>query len=155
MALTTSVAESGAIATREESKASIKGKGELTMLKTAIAIGAATLFLSGSAAMAQRGIAKACAADVKTVCEGVQPGEGRIRDCIKAHVGQLSEPCQEFLAKASAVRAAVKSCRSDVKQFCADVRPGGGRIVACIKTHIAEVSDPCKEALTEAAAGKN
>jgi Cysteine rich repeat len=125
------------------------------MLKTAIAIGAAALLLSGSAAMAQKGIAKACAADVKTVCEGVQPGEGRIRDCLKAHVGQLSEPCQEFLAKAVAVRTALKSCAADVKQYCVDVKPGGGRIVACIKTHIAEVSDPCKEALTQAAAGKN
>jgi len=29
-----------------------------------------------------RGVARACISDVKTQCAGVNPGEGRIRECI-------------------------------------------------------------------------
>jgi len=122
------------------------------MLKSVLTIGSALLLL-GSAAIAQeRPAARACAGDIKTLCAGVQPGEGRIRACVKQHFNELSEPCQAIVLKAAAIG---KACRADVKQFCADVKPGGGRIEACIKPHIAEVSDPCREALSAATAGKS
>jgi len=98
-----------------------------------------------------RGVAKACVSDVKTHCAGVNPGGGRIRECIKTHVKDLSEPCQTFLLKA----VTVKACASDVKQNCAGTKPGGGRIQACMKAHVADVSDACKEALARSAAGRN
>lgn len=121
------------------------------MLKTTLAIGI-TLLLAGTADAAQlRGVAGACLADVKSLCEGVQPGQGRIRSCVKTHIGELSAPCQALLAKA----AAVKACRGDAKKFCADVKPGGGAIASCIKSHMTEVSDPCKEAMAKAGVGKN
>jgi hypothetical protein len=100
----------------------------------------------------QRAVAKACADDIKTQCQGVQPGEGRIKACIKSHFADLSQPCQAVLMKAAAIG---KACGADVKKVCAGVKPGGGRIEACVKSHMADLSDPCKDALTEAAAGKN
>ena len=99
----------------------------------------------------QRAVAKACAGDIKMLCAGVQPGAGRIKACIKAHMQDLSEPCRADLAKAAVLG---KACRSDVKRLCADVKPGGGRIEICMKTHMADVSEPCKEALSRATAGK-
>ncbi len=106
---------------------------------------ATALLLSTSGAMAQqRAAVKACAADIKTQCTGVQPGEGRIKACVQEHFADLSEPCQALLLKA----ALAKACAADVKQSCAGVKRGGGRIAACMKDHFADLSQPCKDALT-------
>jgi hypothetical protein len=116
-------------------------------------IAAAALILAGSGALAQqRAVVKACAADIKSLCADVKPGEGRVRDCVKSHFGELSAPCQDVVTKVAAIG---KACKADVKQFCADVKPGGGRIETCMKTHLSEVSDPCKDALSTATAGKS
>ena len=98
-----------------------------------------------------RGVAKTCVSDVKTQCAGVNPGEGRIRDCIKTHLKDLSEPCQTLVLKA----VTVKACAADVKQNCAGTKPGRGRIQACMKDHLADIREPCKEALARKAVGKN
>jgi hypothetical protein len=55
------------------------------MLKHALAIGAVVL-LSVTSSMAQQTVAKQCAGDIKALCAGVEPGEGRIRACIKSRV---------------------------------------------------------------------
>jgi hypothetical protein len=108
-------------------------------------------FVSYSAVRAEQGtVAKACIADVKAKCGGVQAGEGRVKDCLKEHLGELLKNCKAALLK---VLAIAKSCRSDIKEHCADVKPGGGRIEACMRSHIADVSAPCKEALGKAGAG--
>ena len=91
------------------------------MLKNAFAICAALLLL-GSAAMAQQSAAaKARAGDIKTLCTGVQPGEGRLRACIKSNFSKLSEPCQTVLLKAAAIG---KACKDDVKKICAGIKSG-------------------------------
>lgn len=41
----------------------------------------------------------ACLHDVKTLCAGVQPGGGRIRDCIREHRAQLSQECKMAIAE--------------------------------------------------------
>jgi len=51
------------------------------------------LLLSGSVAVAQAG--KPCASDIKALCAGIQPGEGRIKACIKSHLTELSPTCQD------------------------------------------------------------
>ena len=93
----------------------------------------------------------ACLSDAKTLCAGIQPGGGKIRDCLKLHVKDLSEGCQAVVLKA--VNA--KACAADVKQFCADIKPGEGRVEACMKAHFADASDACKVAMVNAAAGDN
>lgn len=40
----------------------------------------------------------ACKSDVQALCAGVQPGGGRIRDCMKEHRTQLSAACKIALA---------------------------------------------------------
>jgi len=121
------------------------------MLKNALAF-ALILLISTTMAMAQqRAVARACAADIKAQCAGVQPGAGRIKACVRDHFGDLSASCQALLVKAAAVG---KACAADVKQNCAGIKPGGGRIEACAKSHFADFSDACKDAVTQAAAGK-
>ena len=49
-------------------------------------------------ALAEPGAVRgACLNDIKTLCAGVQPGGGRIRDCIKQHRGELSQGCKTAL----------------------------------------------------------
>lgn len=40
----------------------------------------------------------ACMNDVKTLCGSVQPGGGRIRDCMREHRMQLSNACKLAIA---------------------------------------------------------
>ena len=108
------------------------------------------LLLSGSVAVAQQA-GRPCASDIKALCAGIQPGEGRIKACIKSHLNDLSQTCQDRLLT---VAVTGKVCKADVANLCAGIVPGTGGIRACIKSHMAEVSDPCRDAISRAAAGK-
>ena len=37
--------------------------------------------------------------EIKTICAGVQPGGGRIRDCLRAHKDQLSDACYAAIGR--------------------------------------------------------
>jgi hypothetical protein len=39
-----------------------------------------------------------CMSDVKTLCGAIQPGGGRIRDCMQEHRAQLSIACKVTIA---------------------------------------------------------
>jgi hypothetical protein len=99
--------------------------------------------------MASAELTGACLKDAKAQCPGVVPGGGKIRDCLKTHIKDLSDECKEVLVKA----VNVKACADDVKQNCAGIEPGGGKIEACMKAHLADLSDACKVAIANAAAG--
>jgi hypothetical protein len=109
-----------------------------------------TLFLSGSDAVAQQA-GEPCAGDIKKLCAGIQPGEGRIKACIRSHLTDLSPTCE---ARVLSVAVTGKVCKTDVTNLCAGIVPGTGGIRACIKSHMAEVSDPCRDAMSKAAAGR-
>lgn len=47
----------------------------------------------------------ACEADVRSICSGVQPGGGRLIQCLKANPDKVSPPCKDALAKAQASAA--------------------------------------------------
>ena len=40
----------------------------------------------------------ACGADVRSICGGVQPGGGRIVQCLATNAGSLSPACRDVLA---------------------------------------------------------
>jgi len=42
---------------------------------------------------------KACKQDVEALCKGIQPGGGRIVNCLKDHQKDLSDTCYEQLSK--------------------------------------------------------
>jgi hypothetical protein len=108
------------------------------------------LLLSSSVALAQQA-GKPCASDIKKLCAGIQPGEGRIKGCIKSHLTDLSPTCED---RVLTVAVTGKLCKSDVTNLCAGIVPGAGGIRACIKSHMAEVSDACKNAMSQTVAGK-
>src|SRR6476620_11923693 len=120
------------------------------MMKTIMAIGTVVL-LAAPVAMAQQRSAGVCVADIKAKCAGVQPGEGRIRDCVKTHAAAFSDPCKARLARVAEI---TKACAADIKENCAGKEGGRGRVRACTQKGIANIkSDQCKEALAHAVAG--
>jgi len=118
------------------------------LLQRGLAV-ATVLLLLGSNAQAQ-GAAKACASDIKTLCVDVKPGQGRIAACVKDHIKDLSEPCQNLLATTA---AAAKTCAPDVKQHCADARRRTEKI-SCLKSSLLNLSDECKSAISQIAASR-
>src|SRR5579862_5313970 len=42
-------------------------------------------------------VREACSQDIQTVCAGVQPGEGRIRLCMRQHFRELSAGCRDSI----------------------------------------------------------
>ena len=118
------------------------------MLKSVLAVGVAFLLFESSAVA--QGAARACVTDIRTLCAGVEPGEGRIAGCFKEHFKDLSTPCQNLLA---ATAAAAKACTADVKEHCADARRRAAK-VACITSSLTDLSDACKSAISQVAAGR-
>ena len=125
-------------------------ESKMVGMRSGLVILTALLLLSGSVAVAQQA-GKPCAGDIKTLCAGIQPGEGRIKACIKSHLTDLSPTCQD---RVLTVAVTGKVCKTDVTHLCAGIVPGTGGLRACIKSHMAEVSDPCRDAMSQAAAGK-
>ncbi|MGO3928576.1 hypothetical protein [Rhodopseudomonas pseudopalustris] len=113
-------------------------------------IALAALLLSGSTALAQQP-GKPCAADVKALCAGIAPGQGRIKACIKKQLIGLSQTCEE---RVFSVAVSSKVCRDDVTRLCASAKRGTGGVRACMKANIADVSEPCKDAMSRAASGR-
>ena len=49
-------------------------------------------------------IRAACSADVKKLCDGVQPGGGRFLQCMRSHQTEISSDCQAALANAKTAK---------------------------------------------------
>jgi hypothetical protein len=75
----------------------------MTMLKMVLVAGAVPS-LSTLPVAAQKAAAKAAVTarkpDIGKFCSQVQPGDGRIKGCMKEHLPELSEPCKEALFQA-------------------------------------------------------
>ena len=111
-----------------------------------------------------------CGQDVQRFCHGVQPGEGRLIQCLSSHRGQLSPACISRLAAArtpvrppvshdtqsaglpstspptvhagteSALRA---SCGPDMQRLCAGVSRQNGGVIKCLSSQRMELSPTC------------
>jgi hypothetical protein len=109
------------------------------------------LLMAPVGAMAQgSAVRQACGAELQQHCAGIEPGEGRLRACVKENFAAFSEPCKQAMLSSVAV---VRACKADVQRTCPDIQPGGGRIQACMKDHFAEYSDSCKQAIITAKFG--
>ncbi len=90
-----------------------------------------------------------CAADIARFCSNIQPGKGRIANCLKQNEAQLSPGCKVMdLAKAGeALKEAQEACEDDIVMFCGGVQPEGGRLLNCLKLNEPQLSSGCKEKL--------
>lgn len=93
----------------------LRGAGAGRFAVRTAAVGALLLGVAaanGAAAQArgdQAGaLRQACAADVKALCPGVQPGGGRLKQCLRENAAKVSPGCREGLKEARAAKAAAK-----------------------------------------------
>jgi hypothetical protein len=69
----------------------------------------ASVALIPSLALAEPGpLQGACRDDMKTLCGSIQPGGGRLRDCMREHRSQLSNNCKLAIADRMLERSATK-----------------------------------------------
>jgi hypothetical protein len=121
-----------------------------SMIKIILIIVAALLLWSSSAT-AQEGVAVgACVTDIRNLCPGIQPGKNRLRECLREHIQDLSDPCLVTLAKFAEVRKVHKECRAQLDQQCGHIKREDGRFGACLRSAVAGLSDTCKNALARA-----
>ncbi|CAI7772384.1 unnamed protein product [Closterium sp. NIES-54] len=94
-----------------------------------------------------------CSAEADRLCKGVEPGEGRIQECLvgalwlweslREHRAQLAWDCQAELFRqevenAGDIRLNVRlfqACLNDQRRFCADVKYGDARVKDCLEDH--------------------
>ncbi len=82
-----------------------------------------------------------CAADAQKLCPGVEPGEGRIAQCLKQHKDEVSAACKQKIAT---FREEAQACQADVQRLCPNAKPGKER-QECMRQHKDEVSNECKQ----------
>lgn len=86
---------------------SLKQQSLKTFLPAAALL--ALLVVPAAAQNAANEVQKACQNDIKTLCSGVKPGGGRIRDCIMGKTDQLSPSCKTALSAAMSGAGAPKN----------------------------------------------
>lgn len=57
---------------------------------------------------AAQAVRQACMADIKSLCDGVQPGGGRIQQCIRGKREQLSQGCKTALMESRQQKQAAR-----------------------------------------------
>jgi len=115
-------------------------------IRNAFVTVALAVFAAGVAAEAgaQQRREGPCAADAKKFCGDVQPGQGGIAKCMKAHDAELSPACRERMkARAEKAEKVREECKPDVEKFCKGIAPGGGRIRSCLRARQAELDPAC------------
>jgi hypothetical protein len=72
-------------------------------LQLALVALASTLFIATPVlADAESDVVKACKPDVERLCKGIQPGGGKIIQCLKKQEKQISVGCAQAVQKAKA-----------------------------------------------------
>lgn len=101
------------------------------------------------------GLRSDCATDIKTLCKGVVPGEGRVIACLRdARANITDELCRRqvlrllgFVVEDHRMDYELMSaCKPDVQQFCAGVVPGDGLVHDCLRRSRDHVSHECAAA---------
>lgn len=124
------------------------------MIRPTLAALAAALAAAAPPAAAQS-ILQACAPEIETHCQAVEPGHGRLFACLYAHETALSDACDAATGEMSdlidmffeTVHRVHRACGRDAAEHCSDVTVGGGRMLACLRENAAAVSPGCTEVI--------
>jgi hypothetical protein len=90
----------------------VRGHGDYIMRARSIAAVAIFVLVPCLGMAGPGSLHKACRNDVKALCGSVQPGEGRIRNCMREHRTQLSNACKLAIADRMLERGANKAGNS-------------------------------------------
>lgn len=94
-----------------------------------------------------------CKEEIAKFCKEVQPGRGRIAQCLKGHESELSPACKKRLARANEKndkrQEFRQACKNDIEELCKGVKPGGTRILRCLKEQVNQLSPACEDRVAE------
>ena len=113
-------------------------------MKLALLAPLAAMLLMFSPQVASAQDARPCKADREKFCAGLQPGDGKLRECMKQHEAELSPECKERQEAWKKVRV---NCKSDEEKFCADAGKERGAMTKCLESHASELGQACADAL--------
>lgn len=120
-------------------------------------LGMAVLGLGGSLILSEGHAAEMpCTPDIHTYCADVQPGGGRIMQCLKTNESKLSMACAKQVSDLQETMSGpLGICRDDWMAYCYHSRASTerGAMVQCLQTHQAQLSSGCQKAL-QGAGGK-
>ena len=99
-----------------------------------------------------------CGTEIKSQCEGVKEGGGRLLACLYAREGKLSADCGNVVAVSierlgvvlGAFANVVRICEGDAKRVCNGVVAGNGNLVGCLSHMKQSVSAQCNATLDAA-----
>jgi hypothetical protein len=92
----------------------------------------------------------ACEADLRKLCPGVQPGNDRLRACMREHLRDVSFSCLVTLARFAEVAGYDKTYSAYLRQECASAERKVEPFGACLKSAVASLSNTCKDELARA-----
>lgn len=102
-------------------------------------------------------LAEACRNDVEKFCKDVEPGEGRVHQCLRFRRDEISERCRTEEMKLAALEyrdirlrpKLNKLCSEEKAVYCKDVKPGKARVIKCLMENMAQPNfgDECKQEL--------
>jgi hypothetical protein len=99
-----------------------------------------------------------CGNEIKSQCEGVKEGGGRLLACLYAREDKLSAECGNVVAVSigrlgvvlGALANVVRVCEGDAKRVCNGVVAGNGNLVGCLSQMKQSVSPECNATLDAA-----
>jgi Cysteine rich repeat len=87
-----------------------------------------------------------CMEEIENYCKVVQPGAGRIIQCLDVQGKELTPVCREKVDKALARFEEAKNiCAEDIRKYCSEVKPGEGRVLKCMKAQKELISPACRK----------
>lgn len=107
------------------------------LLAWAAIAGSVLLFAQSVHAREVNAMANACRSDYLALCPKVQPGEGRVADCLKQHAAELSSLCKAQLDN-------ISQCSEQVKSICGAAGTDKSALRSCMKAHASAFSATCR-----------
>ncbi len=91
-----------------------------------------------------------CSEEIRVMCGNIQPGGGRILQCLKANQPALSLACvQRVNDLETTLSGALGVCRDDWVTYCYHPRSAGETTLQCLQANKTKVSPACQKALQE------
>ncbi len=91
-----------------------------------------------------------CTPEIQAYCAEVQPGGGRLLQCLKTNESKLTPACAKRVSDLQqAASGPLAACRDDWVAYCYHPRASTerGAMIQCLQTHQAQVSSACQKAL--------
>ncbi|GIL81323.1 hypothetical protein Vretimale_1124 [Volvox reticuliferus] len=104
------------------------------------------------------GLNKDCGTEIRTLCKGIQPGEGRVISCLRDQRANITgEACRQqvmrllgFIVEDHRMDVRLTEvCTSDVQKYCGGVEAGEGQVHDCLRRSADHLSPECRAAEEE------